>query len=93
MKASGYLAALVRAHLAANPPLATSELASLKKSIDVLASLGPLLAQIGRNPALSGPGLEDLRQSISRLRTAVAVLEQRTHELVRTALFSWETRR
>lgn len=93
MKASAYLAALVRAHLAANPPLATSELASLKQSIDVLASLGPLLVQVGRNPALSGPGLEDLRQSISRLRTAVAALEQRTHELVRTALISWETRR
>jgi 50S ribosomal subunit-associated GTPase HflX len=82
-----------RAHLAANPPLGTVELASLKQSIDVLASLGPLLAQIGRNPALGGPGLEDLRHSISRLRTAVAVLEQRTHELVRMALISWESRR
>lgn len=93
IKPSAYLAALVRAHLAANPPLAAPELAALKHSIDVLESNGTLLALIGRHPALSGSGLEDLRQNISRMRTAVAELEQRTHELVRTALISWETRR
>jgi hypothetical protein len=92
MKPSGYLAALVRAHLAMSPPLATQELAALKQSIVVLAGLGTLLAQTARNSALSGPGLEDVRQNISRQRAAVAALEQRTHELVRTALISWESR-
>lgn len=92
MKPSTYLAALVRAHVAMNPPLATKELAALKQSIVVLAGLGTLLAQTARNPALSGPGLEDVRQSISRTRGAVAALEQRTHDLVRTALISWESR-
>jgi hypothetical protein len=93
MKPSAYLAALVRAHLAANPPLAATELAELKRSIVVLAGLGTLLAQTARNPALSGPGLEDVRQNISRTRAGVAALEQRTHDLVRTALISWESRR
>ena len=37
MKASSYLAALVRAHVAANPPLAATELAALKQSVVVLA--------------------------------------------------------
>jgi hypothetical protein len=91
MKASAYLAALVRAHLAANPPLACSELAALKQSVAVLSGLGTLLAQTARNPALSGPGLEDLRQAISRTRTAVTALEQRTHEFTRRALISWES--
>jgi hypothetical protein len=93
MKPSAYLAGLVRAHVAVNPPLAAKELAALKQSIVVLAGLGTLLAQTARNPALSGPGLEDVRQNINRTRAAVAALEQRTHDLVRTALISWESRR
>src|SRR5579863_7057631 len=55
MKPSAYLAALVRAHVAVNPPLAAKELAALKHSIVVLAELGPLLAETAHNPALSGP--------------------------------------
>jgi hypothetical protein len=93
MKASAYLAALVRAHLAANPPLARSELAALKQRVAVLSGLGTLLAQTARNPALSGPGLEDLRQAISRTRAVVTALEQRTHEFTRRALISWESQR
>jgi hypothetical protein len=92
MKASTYLAALTRAHLGVNPPLAATELATLKQSIVVLAGLGHLLAQTARNPALAGAGLEDLRQNLSRTRAAVAALEQRTHDLARAALISWESR-
>jgi hypothetical protein len=93
MKPSAYLAALVRAHLAADPPLAANELAALKKSIVVLAGTATVLSQTAHNPALSGPGLEELRQFVSRTRAALAALEQRTHEFTRKALISWETRR
>lgn len=93
MKPSTYLAALVRAHLSANPPLPAKELATLKQSIAVLAGLGTVLAQTARNPALSGPALEDVRQAISRARAALAALEQRTHEFTRQALISWESER
>ena len=93
MKPSGYLAALVRAHLGANPPLASGELQALKQSVVVLAALGTLLAQTARNPALSGPALEDVRQTVSRTRAAVAALEHRTQEFTRRALISWETQR
>lgn len=92
MKASTYLAALARAHVGVNPPLAATELATLKQSIVVLAGLGRLLAQTPRNSALTGAGLEDLRQNLSRTRTAIAALEQRTHDLARAALVSWESR-
>ena len=91
MTPSGYLAALVRAHLAANPPLASSELAALKQSVVVLAALGTLLAQTARSPAVSGPALEDVRETVSRTRAAVSALEQRTQEFARRALLSWET--
>lgn len=55
-------------------------------------TLFPLLAQTARNPALNGQGLEDVRLNVSRMRTAVTTLEQRTHDFVRTALVSWESR-
>ena len=92
MRPSAYLAALVRAHVAVNPPLAANELAALKRSVVLLARLGTLLAHAVRHPALSGPGLDDLRENMARTRAAVAALEQGTHELVRAALISWESR-
>ena len=91
MKASTYLAALVRAHVAANPPLAATELAALKQSIIVLAGLGRLLVQAVRSPSLGGEHREDLRQQVRRTHAAVAALEERTHDLARAALISWET--
>jgi hypothetical protein len=91
MKASTYLAALVRAHVAANPPLAATELAALKQSIIVLAGLGRLLAQAARSPSLGGEQQEDLRRQLRRTHAAVAAVEERTHDLARAALISWET--
>jgi hypothetical protein len=91
MKASTYLAALVRAHVAANPPLAASELAALKQSILVLAGLGRVLVQTARNPSLSGEQREDLRQHLRRTHAAVVALEECTHDMARAALISWET--
>jgi predicted DNA binding CopG/RHH family protein len=93
MRPSTYVAALVRAHVAVNPPLASAELAALKQSVVVLAGVGTLLAQTARNPALGGPAVDDVRQSVSRTRAAVAALEQRTQEFTRKALISWETQR
>src|SRR3974377_875671 len=92
VKTSTYLVALARAHIAADPPLLPSELATLKQSIATLAGLGLLLAQSARNPALSGSGLEDLRQTLSRTRAAVAALEERTHDFTKAALIAWESR-
>ena len=67
-------------------------LAALKRSVVLLARLGTLLAHAVRHPALSGPLLDDLRENMARTRAAVAALEQGTHELVRAALISWESR-
>jgi hypothetical protein len=88
MKPSAYLAALVRAHVAVNPPLTANELAALKQSVAVLAGVGRVLAQAIRLP--SSPDLA--REELQRTRAAVAILEQRTHDLARAALISWESR-
>jgi hypothetical protein len=92
MKSATYLAALVRAHVALNPPLAASELVALKQALFILTRLGILLGQTSRNPALRGPELEEVRENVSRTRAAVAALEQRMHEFVQKALVSWESR-
>lgn len=91
MKASTYLAALVRSHVSANPPLPKAELAALKEAITVLGAVGHLLARTARAPSLSGAEGEELGQSLSRTRAVVAALERRAHDLVRAALISWET--
>lgn len=92
MKASAYLAALVRAHLRANPPLPAAELAALKESVAVLAGLGHVFAQIARGPALTGEDREGLRKDIAHIRIVLAALEQRTHDLAKAALIAWESR-
>jgi hypothetical protein len=45
MKDSAYIAALVRGHLAANPPLASDELAAFKAAVSVLAAFGRVLSE------------------------------------------------
>ncbi len=87
MKPSAYLAALVRANVSVNPPLTANEPAALKQSVAVLAGVGRLLAQAIRLP--SSPGVA--REELQRTRAAVATLEQRTHDLARAALISWES--
>jgi hypothetical protein len=69
-----------------------NELAALKQSIAVLAGLGTLLAQSANKTALSGLGYEEVRQLLSRTRTAVAALEERTHDFTKASLIAWESR-
>ena len=90
MKDSAYLAALVRADVAANPPLAADELAALKLAVTVLAGFGRLLARTAREVTQARLMNPDLQEDINRTRALVAALEQRTHDLARAALVSWE---
>jgi hypothetical protein len=85
MRSSTYVAALIRAHLARNPPLAANELAALKQSVVVLATLGRVLVRMQATHGVTAEGLQ-------QLRSAVSELERRTHELARAALISWESR-
>jgi hypothetical protein len=92
MKASAYLAALVRAHVLANPPLPTAELAALRKSVAILAGLGHVFAHVARAPVLTGVDYEAMRKDFAQVRIVLARLEQQTHDLAKAALIAWESR-
>jgi hypothetical protein len=92
VKTATYLAAMARAHIAADPPLFAHELAALKQSIGTLAGLGILLGRSIRSPALNASGLEEVRQILCHTRAAVRALEQCTHDFAKAALMAWESR-
>jgi hypothetical protein len=91
MKASTYLAALVRAHIATNPPIPENELAAYKHGVILLAGLGRLLTRISRDGPKAGNMPKDLQEELSRTRAMVAGLEKVTGKLVCAALKSWES--
>ena len=92
MKDSAYIAALVRGHVAANPPLATQELAALKAAVSVLAGFGRLMARTAREAAQAGVLPRNLQQDLGRTRALVADVERRLHEFAQAALVTWEGR-
>jgi hypothetical protein len=92
MKDSAYIAALVRGHVAANPPLATHELAAFKAAASVLTAFGRLLARTAREAARRGVLSRDLQQDLRRTRALVSDVERRMHEFAQAALVTWESR-
>jgi len=92
MKDSAYIAALVRGHVAANPPLPTQELAAFKAAVSVLAGFGRLLARTAREAAQAGVLPRELLQDLSRTRALVADVERCMHECAQAALVTWEGR-
>jgi hypothetical protein len=92
MKDSAYIAALVRGHVAANPPLPTQELAAFKAAVSVLAGFGRFLARTAREASQAGVLPRDLQQDLSRSRGLVADVERRMHEFAQAALVTWESR-
>ena len=60
MKDSAYIAGLVRGHVAANPPLATHELAAFKAAVSDLAAFGRILARTAPEAAQAGVLPRDL---------------------------------
>ncbi len=91
IKTSAYLAALVRAHIAANPPVPAAELSKLKTMVAVLSALGRVLAQIDQRVRETGGGAPELDTNLYKTRVAVRALELATADFTRAALVSWET--
>jgi hypothetical protein len=92
MKDSAYIAALVRGHVAANPPLTSHELAAFKTGVSVLVAFGRHLARTTREAARAGVLTRDLQQDLNRTRALVAEVERRVHEFAQAALVTWESR-
>lgn len=89
--ASNYIAALVRAHVAASPPLIKEELQAFKEAVAVLAGARRVLHQLARNALATGQLPEDLRQELSRMGGAIKTLEEQSRAFTRKALITWET--
>ena len=92
MRASTYLAALVRAHVAANPPLTVDEIETLKQGVVLLGKLGQSLSHISRNAAQGGAVSPELQTRLTQTHAVVAALERRTRDVARSALVTWESR-
>jgi hypothetical protein len=92
IRSSTYLAALVRAHISASPPLTIDEISVLKQGVAVLAKLSRALSHTARCIAQGAQSPPELQNQLSLTRTVVAALEQRTHDLARSALITWESR-
>jgi len=92
MKSSTYLAALVRSHIAASPPLTIEELTILKEGVSILAKLSRALAHTTQCIAKGEPLHPKLQEELTLTRTVVVALERRTHDLARSALVTWESR-
>ncbi|HJS88536.1 MAG TPA: hypothetical protein VJ738_01050 [Steroidobacteraceae bacterium] len=92
MKPATYISALVRAHIAVDPPLPAAEVNTLKTSIVVLANLGTMLAKTSRQGIPSGLQREVYGEMLRRTCGEIANLERRIVDLTRAALIAWETR-
>ena len=92
IKTSTYLAALVRSHIAADTVLTADELETVKQAVVVLAGVGRVLARIARCGSQEGSLSPEVRQALAQTRSVVAAVEQRTSDLARAALRSWESR-
>jgi hypothetical protein len=92
MKTSTYLAALVRSHIVGDTVLTTDELDTVKQAVVVLAGVGRVLSRIARCGSQQGSLSPEVRQALAQTRSVVAAVEQRTSDLARAALRSWESR-
>ena len=92
MKTSTYLAALVRSHVAAKSVFTANELETVKQAVIVLAGVGRVLSRIARCGNQEGSLPPDVRQALAQTRSVVAAVEERTSNLARAALRSWESR-
>ncbi len=91
IKAARYLAALVRAHVARDPPLTNDELVTLKVTVSVLAHIRAQMADIVRSVAMFNPNAETLIQELRLIAAVIVEAERQAHDLARAALIRWES--
>ncbi len=90
MKDAGYLAALVRAHVVADPPLPAAELQELKRAVAAMvraiAALSSSASLLARHPQHIDTVWNELRHT----RVRVIALERRFHAYTKAAVIAWE---
>ena len=91
MKYTTYAAALIRAHVRADPPMPLEELARLERGLAQISAIGRRLNQIA-GAAREGQGVDPgLRVELVAVRQAVEELRQSLREVVKVNRMSWES--
>jgi hypothetical protein len=91
MKYTTYAAALIRAHVRANPPMPIEELARIERSLAKISVIGRRLNQIA-GAVGEGQGVDPgLRVELTRVQQAVQELRQALREVVKVNRISWES--
>jgi predicted HicB family RNase H-like nuclease len=90
MPDSTYVAALVRAHLTAHPPVPAQELQLLKEATGTLSALSRTLREIERQQRLGQPAGSALTSQLAMLQAECARIERALSDYARQALRSWE---
>jgi hypothetical protein len=86
-----YVAALIRAHLRADPPMPTEEVAKLERGLAEVSSISRRLRQLGRVGEV-GQGAASLHlPELEAVRAAVEEVRQALREVVRANRISWES--
>ena len=91
MKYTTYAAALIRAHVRADPPMPLEELARIERSLAEISAIGRRLNQIG-GTVREGQGVNSgLRPELTVVLRAVEELRQALREVVKVNRISWES--
>ena len=90
MKYTTYTAALIRAHVRADPPMPLEELARLERSLAEISAIGRRLNQIAGMVSDGQDVDTGLRVELAAVRHAVEELRQALREVVKVNRISWE---
>ena len=90
MRDAGYLAALVRAHVVANPPLPKAEIEELKQAIGALVRAIADLSTCARELARHRKHTATVWNEVRKAREQVIALERQFHAYTKAAVIAWE---
>jgi len=91
MKYTTYAAALIRAHMRANPPMPLEELARLDRTLAEISAIGRRLNQIA-GAVGEGRGVDSgLRGELAVVFQVVEELRRALREVVKVNRISWES--
>ena len=85
-----YAAALIRAHVRANPPMPAEELARLERGLAEISAIGRRLNQIA-GAVREGQRVDPLRLELTAVLQTVEELRNALREVVKANRISWES--
>ena len=91
MKYTTYAAALIRAHVRADPPMPLEELARLERGLAEISAVGRRLNSIAGAMSERQSVDPGLRVELAAVRQAVEELRQTLREVVKVNRISWES--